>query len=680
MEPNVDDLPLAIRRKRRPSSALSDPDIQEIISQQFNEDAATQGEPFIPPKTPGNRKKKARFSEPIVSNVASSSTGLTPALTRTKIIPEKTLKKTGRFSLPSQLMTPAVSPSSAEFSQSPSPTVIQFAPIRQAIGARMMRRLKRNHLSQEVNEIEAEKKKSKLELQQEIEDLRNELVLAQQHRNAAMNSDDETSVNAARIADLENELGNLKQEMREQSVTAAPLTGLHEEESSLPSMVLDQDSAFDIYADPENSDHQREISVFPSPGLVVEAATQASIPSPTFSDVFRSARLALERLFPGEIPLGLDVNDPQPLVDTLIERLRNLKSEAMTIGHKVSVSETSQTNMRNHFDTALQQLERDRKFVDFIKAKVTEEKERACSAELEVATLEARVEQIGFQCSNAEKERNETKRSVERLLPALEHYQNEVTTLTQTIMNLEASHEVGLEAFRDELAGFFRHATLTKELAFEEAKSDLQAQIAAETTGRRKAEESAVERLDRIRELEHRGDELQAAVHEKQSIIRDLESNIEHQKLTQENEVGQLNVRIGELVSDLSSTNAELASIREEKLHLASMVEQEKAAGLRAVQAMQSGMHRCASELDAVKDDHVEGVKQRGEQVAQSFGLMTPVVEGGRFRNAEVDEKVEGRVEVDRGKGRERRPDSGVGIWDIIAEEGEGDAEEAMME
>ncbi|KAL8714609.1 MAG: hypothetical protein Q9220_001557 [cf. Caloplaca sp. 1 TL-2023] len=640
----------------------------------MSDDTAIQDEPLVPPKTPGNRKKKARFSEPVVSNVASISTGLTPALTRTRIIPEKTLKKTGRFSLPSQLMTPAASPRSAGFSPSPSPTVIQFAPIRQAIGARMMRRLKRNHLSQEVNEIEAGRKKSKFALQQEIEDLRNELAMARDHTSATKDDDGQISGNAERIADLETEIGNLKQEMREQSVVATPSVGLHDEELSLPAMILDQDNDFDIYVDPEDGDHQQEIQASPEPGSAVEAATQASLPSPIFSDVFRSARLALERLFPGELPLGLEVTDPQPLFEAMIERTRALKSDVVATGQKISVSETSCNNMKNHFDAVLQKLERSRDFVDFLKSKHTEEKDRACSAELEIATLEARCDQVEEQYNAAKKKRDEHQRSIERLQPALQHYQKEVKDLTDTIMRLESSHEIGLEAFREEMTAFFRHTTLTKELAFEEARSDLQAQIDAETNGRRKAEESAVERLDRIKALEHRGEELQAAVHEKQSIIRDLESSIEHQNLQQESEVGQLNVRIGELVSDLSSTNAELASVRQETSNLTSILEQEKAAGLQAVQAMQSEIHRCASELDTVKDNHVEGIKKRGEQVAQSFGLMTPVVEGGRFRDAEVDEKIEGVVEISRGKGKQRRPDSGVGLWDMIAEE-EGEVE-----
>ncbi len=93
---------------------------------------------------------------------------------------------------------------------------------------------------------------------------------------------------------------------------------------------------------------------------------------------------------------------------------------------------------------------------------------------------------------------------------------------------------------------------------------------------------------------------------------------------------------------------------------------------------MQSKIKNCFKEVDALKDDHAEGAKKRGEQVAQSFGLITPVVEGGRFRDAEADEKVEGHVELLRGKATKKRPDSGVGLWRSTIEEEDGDGDVVM--
>lgn len=672
----VEELPLAVRRKRRASTRLADPVAQEVTSQSLEEVLIVEDTPREPPKTPGNRKKRARFSEP-ANMSASSSTGLTPALHRTKLVStQSTDKARKRLSLPTQLAAPAASPSSPQFPNAHSSQVIQFAPIRQAIDPRMMRRLKRNHLSDEVNSIFAEKKKSKLILRQEIENLREELAVAKNGSGKAMHSTEAESEDGGRIAELENELSSLKQEMRERTPAINTTVSRHVSVDSVGNTageIVPFDGQTLNFQDgnDETTNSDRALS----PMNAVEASTQVDLPSPSISDICRSARLSFEYLFPGENTLGLEESDPQPIIEAMIARARTLKEELAIIEKKAAVSETLEVNMRRNFNGALSQLEHVNGQIKVLKEQYELEKERAHHFELEVATLEARVDNTKEKCSAVEKQRDEHKRSIERLRPALDYYQNEVMELTRTIMDLETSHEAALKHCRAELTDENDAAQACQQLAFEEAKSDLDAQIAAETTGRRKAEESAVERLARIKELENRQKEYQSAIHEKQSIIRDLESELERTKSGQEKEVGQLNVRIGELVSDLSSTNAELTAARIEMLRLAEIVQQEKAAGLDAVRAMQSEVKRCSNKVDAVKEYHAEGAKKRGDQVAQSFGLITPVVEGGRFRDAETDEKVEGHVEYVRGKKRAPRPDSGVEIWGMINEEDEDEVE-----
>ncbi|KAL9024233.1 MAG: hypothetical protein Q9196_006667 [Gyalolechia fulgens] len=680
----VNEGPLAVRRKRRASTRLVDPVSHEVTSQPQNEAATLEDAPHEPPKTPANRKKRARFSEP-ANNVTSSSTGLTPALNRTKLVstrPRDTARK--RLSLPTQRVTAAESPSSPQFPDTLSPKVIQFAPLRQAIDPRTMRRLKRNHLGDEVNDIFAERKKSKLSLQQEIENLREELALAKGGSGEAMHNTETGSEDGGRIAELENELVSLKQELRGESIeTTLPRhasvdhilvdAGSPDQTAHMSEQVLSlEDDDDDVVV--INVDQPR------SPTNVVEASTQVDLPSPSLSDICRSGRLSFEYLFPGETALGLDVSDPQPLLEAMISRAKTLKVELAQVEQRMAVSETSTTNMKRNFDNILAKLERISGQFKVLKEQYNEEKERAHYFELESATIEARLDNTNKKCNTVEKQCDEHQRSIERLQPALEYYQGEVNGLTRTIMELESSHEAALNNCRAELTDDNDAAQACQQLAFEEAKSDLEAQVAAETTGRRKAEESAVERLGRIKELENCHKELQSAVHEKQSIIRGLEAELDATKSRQEQEVGQLNVRIGELVSDLYSANAELAAARIEVMRLADMVQEEKAAGLSAVESMQSEMKKCSNKVDTVKDSHAEGAKKRGEQVAQSFGLMTPVVEGGRFRDAEADEKVEGHVQFVRGKERAQRPDSGVEIWGMINEEDDEDQVEIQVE
>ncbi|KAL9010113.1 MAG: hypothetical protein Q9173_004919 [Seirophora scorigena] len=684
----ADDRPLAMRRKRRTSTRLVDHKAGPVEDNTIQPKASevTDGSNLPdPPKTPKNRSKRIRFSDPL-DNIASSSTGLTPALNRTKLLSATSVEATRkRLSLPNQLMTPFTSPLAHQFPTTNSPTTVQFAPLRQAIDLRMMRRLRRNHMADEVNDIYAERRKSKLGLQQELEDMRKELALAKGHGNEAPDAPAAAIENGERIAELESEIGSLKQEMRERSAnidTAIPLLA-DEDEIMASGGFLDNREDFTEPAfihDPANN-VMTDADRARSSTAVVEASTQVDLPSPSLSDICRSARLSFEYLFPGENTIGLEVSDPQPLIENMISRVRALKEEMTRTEKKLVVTETSTSNLSKNFKSALAQLEQVRGRVQILKHEYEAEKERARSIELEASTMEARWEQANQNRRRAEQQRDDYQRSINRLQPALEYYQHEVKELTQTVLGLESSHEAVLKALRAEQVEESNATLACQQIAFQEAKSDLEAQGAAESTGRRKAEQSAVERLDRIKELENRQQELQSAVHEKQSIIRKLETQIEATKSGHESEVGQLNVRIGQLVSELSSANLELNIYRQETGRLASLLEQEKTAGIRAVEAMRSEVKACAAKADVVKDAHIEGIRKRGDGSSQSFGLMTPVVEGGKFRDAEADEKVEGHVQYTRGKKRVSRPDSGVEVWGSIAEEGEdGVSGDVLME
>ncbi|KAL9034015.1 MAG: hypothetical protein Q9180_005641 [Flavoplaca navasiana] len=708
---DIDERPLALRRKRRAGSALATAEDKEVDRQQLQEETNTEDAPGEPPKTPGNRKKRIRFSDSVIeigvgsttdlTSAASSSTGLTPALNRAILIPMSSRDKAKkRLSLPEQLVTPTASRSSTGSPLSAGPIEIQFAPLSQKISDRTMRRLKRNHLSETTNEIHEENKRSKKALQEEVEKLRDELALARQQRNegnAATSATGATQENTMRIEELENELSNLKQEMREQSGTMDhSIPEALEDRSSLsPPLPIERAYAsaslsagnyspddfgaqLDSAAGLNTSNSSTAQEAAPPAVTVAEASTQASFLPPGLPEVLRSARLTLEHLFPGENSLGLEVSDPEPLLGALISRLQALKKDIDRMEKEIPIKETLRINMKNNFDRVLPQLERHRAILQAGKAQLEEEKKRAKSAELEVSTLEARVEIAESKTNELKQKRDEHQRSISRLQDALEHYRGETEKLTQTVLKMESTHEANMASLRSQYQASNATALAAREVFHRDAVSDLEAQIDSQKIGRLKAEESAVKRLERIRELENRQAELRGTVSQKQAIIRQLESQIEQKGSGHENEVGQLNVRIGELVSNLASANAELTKTREECTRLSNLAEQEKAAGLKAVESMQSKMKKCSKEVDAVKDDHAEGAKKRGEQVAQSFGLITPVVEGGRFRDAEADEKVEGHVELLRGKATKKRPDSGVGLWGSAIEEEDGDGDVVM--
>ncbi|KAL8748389.1 MAG: hypothetical protein Q9184_007341, partial [Pyrenodesmia sp. 2 TL-2023] len=544
----IDERPLAVRRKKRTSSGLVDPAGQPAegaIIQQSGELSTTDYAPREPPKTPGNRKKRLRFSDPI-ERIASSSTGLTPALNRTKLLPSSSTKAVRkRLSLPTQLTMTTATQLSPQFPTTPS-TIFQFAPLRQAIDPRMMRRLRRNHMAEEMNDIYAERsRKSKLAMQQELKDLREQLALARDPSSGATDSPGATPQNTERIAELENELLGLKQEMRERSTpidTTLPQYADENEPMTNGDFAIEDGDflAQTVVVDNANDAVDNTLPAR-SPTAVVEASTQADLPSPSLSDICRSARLSFEYLFPGESTIGLEVSDPQPVIEAMISRAEKLKAELARVEQRITVSKTAESNMTKNFRDVLTRLESARGHFNSLKEACEGEKERARASELEASTMEARWQNANEARRAAEQQRDENQRSIERLRPALEYYQHEVKELTQTIIDLESSHEVVLRDLRSELADDSDAAQACQHIAFEEAKWDLEAQVAAETLGRRKAEESAVERLHRIKELENLQAELQSAVHEKQSIIRDLESELEKTKSGHESEVGQLN-------------------------------------------------------------------------------------------------------------------------------------------
>ncbi|KAL9581238.1 MAG: hypothetical protein Q9212_004019 [Teloschistes hypoglaucus] len=687
----IDDRPLAVRRQRRGTTAPIEVPTQEQTSEP---DWSAEHQLCEEPKTPARRDKRLRFSEPLIRNTDDSSTGLTPALNRTILISEKSVKKAKqRPSLPAQLGIPAGSSST-------TPTEIQFAPLTQTIDSRTMRRLKRNHLGEEVNKVYAEKQKTRRSLQQQIEDLRKELALAKEQGSSGQEVREKSTEDAGRITELEKELANLKQEMVERSTTVDRSTSASEQSPATaptPMNLDDSNDIFQTFDDNVNSGHQELDPVtqtsprvveattqnslplptvvvadpstqasLPSPTVaVIEASTQANPPSPELAEILRSARLAFENIFPGETTLELNVSDPEPLLGLIISHLKTLNAKVDNMQKRASVSETSQANMERNFKNVLFRLEDGQKNLRALHAEIKKAKARAGSAELELATFEARCEQANGKVDAMKRQRDECQRAVERLQPALEHYQQECDKLTNTIMEMESAHAKAMADRQEEINTAHGTALSAERLAFAEAISDLEAQAAAETLGRQKAEESAVERLTRIKELENHQKDLQTAINEKQSILRTLEKEIEVSKLGHEQEVGQLNVRISELTSDLTSTSIELGLARGEISRLSEGIEEEKAAGLKAVEKMQETMEKCAGEGKSLKSDYIEGMKER-DGVGQSFGLITPVVAGGRFRDAEVDEKVDGHVELVRGKNTAQRPDSGVEMWEMM--------------
>lgn len=130
--------------------------------------------------TPRKPKKKVRFSDPgpqVQSGHGESSTGLTPALMRTSFDNRESANAQGPStpSRPCRRSTP-IPPSRWQHGYSPideSQRVVQFTPLRQMLDQRTRRRIQRAGLSDEINQIQREKREA-ANYQKTLDSLRNE--------------------------------------------------------------------------------------------------------------------------------------------------------------------------------------------------------------------------------------------------------------------------------------------------------------------------------------------------------------------------------------------------------------------------------------------------------------------------------------------------------------------------
>ena len=639
----TDDRPLAVRRKRRISTGLTD--VVDLPKAEPSIEA--EGSSREPPKTPTRTKKRVRFSDPgLEPSAPSSSTGLTPYIKRTSFVsqapapstPQLLAAHARRRSLPVQLSTSLPSPS---LSPSPGPFSgeFQFAPLRQVLDDRLKRRLRRNNLSVEINDIE-EEKKSNMKLEQEIQRLKDELASAKDFgKEHSDESNGETEV-AARTRELEQQLIELRREVRERSATAEPTPGSEDLQNtaSSPMEIFDENTDEDFVATSfDDNGVLRERTPVRALQPVNETATQVALPSPTHTEIFRSARISLEYLFPGEIALGLIPEDPKPLLDVMLDRMRILKAQAFMAEGSLKATETQESNLRNQFNAVLAQLDRARGYAEDLSKRHSNEKTRADNAQARVNMLETSLQNTSSKATDMAKEVDEKERSIEKLQDALESYRVEVGKLEQLITRSEGEHNAAISQLRSEM---------------DEAVADLECHVAAETRGRREAEQEVQERNARIKELKVREQELQAAVNEKQEVIRETEAAFAEERHGREREAGGLNVTIGQLSTDLSESRAKVAAAEEKQQLLMKKLQEERDAGLRAVEAVQTELVRCTEKAEGVKIAHVNDVQRRGAEVTEHKGLLTPV-SVTRFKD------VEGYVEFRRGK-KGKRPDSGI--------------------
>lgn len=493
-------------------------------------------------------------------------------------------------------------------------------------------------MSEEMNDYYADRK-SRAQWDREIEKLKEELAQARSQANANVDGEDDE-----RIRELEQELVTVKQELLQRSPTLGPNIPAHEpfnpptaghsifgddnDDNDIPMGNLDEDVAVQDDASFQGT---------------AEAATQVSLPPSHYTALFQSTRMSLEYLFPGEISLGLKIDDPEPIMNIMLDRLQASKAEVVAAATAASTAKTQEANMRRQFNLMVGQLDRARSNAEALSRQLENEKTRLYQTERKVQRTELSIDQGSEKIKLLETGLDEKQRSIEKLKDALESYRVEVTKLEQLVNHMERAHNDTISKLRAEM---------------DEVVTNLECHVAAEVTGRRAAEQEAVNRAHRIKQLEQSELELKGAASEKQRIIRALEEEITNAKERSEKEIGVMNVTVGRITSSLEEAHSALHILEGERQRLLARMEDEKVAGMQAIKAVQAEITQCSEKAESIKVAHAKEMQDRGSEAAQHRGLLTPV-STHKFKDAEVP----GRVLIKRGKGNgRRRPDSGIGV------------------
>ena len=707
----ADDDCITVGHKRRLSAASS-----PQKSAQASHTESSQGQ-ACGPKTPANPKKKVRFSDPGPNITDSSlSSGVTPYVARATLTSNDQPVPTPRL-LAKAPRRRASLPSLATDNFSaipPSPTlsgVVQFTPIRQVLSARVIRRIRRNGLSEEMNEINAEKR-TRAKIEQELQEVKNELSLAKERAAQAVRESTDTAEYLARIQELEEEVGELKEKIDETLVMDMTRIPTHEgpdftmhrnmaaqnsnePEPDLPSTVGDEDdetSAVEMVHIPHNEgpdftmhrNNAAKNSKEPEPDLPstiagedddyqirFRAAGTASGSSTsdvgTQTGLSRSdiatwekhkieqttylihARMELERLFPGETTTGLEIHsaNAKPVLDALLERLRATKELINRAKQELSTTQTLEANLRTQFNVMLGQLQETRTSNEQIAAE-----RQATFRDYHKANRRANDLEVDIM------ERDNT---IKKLGKALEWYRKEIADTEAVVAKLEKDHAAELKEQQE---------------AHDEAIADLECHVAAESYGRREAEAEAEQRLLRVMEMETLELELKNAINEKQALVRSLEQQVDNDQLEHETIVGSLNARIGEMASTIEACKTDISNLETQKANLIKQINHQKKGRLRATEEMKAAMKRAMDSADAISQAHAKDVlTPLGLPLPlppnRNNGLLTPD-SAIKFNT----DKIPGAVQMGRGKGRrERRIDSGV----YLPELDEGEEEMAYL-
>ncbi|RMD43892.1 hypothetical protein DV735_g1267, partial [Chaetothyriales sp. CBS 134920] len=372
-------------------------------------------------------------------------------------------------------------------------------------------------------------------------------------------------------------------------------------------------------------------------GFTQDADAPASAGLAALADHFRAIRLDLEHLMPGETAISFD---NAALLPEMVKKLKQLAHQLAARDAELQSLRSQEKSLRGNFDHAI------------IAAGKAQSKVR----ELEKSIDDAAEETLYMRMKNQQLARdlNERQSDVEKLQAALDKYRQEVQRLEALINQVEDDHKKAMATVQASAQGW------------ETTASDMEAKAAAETLGRRKAEESAVKRLAKIQELE---DALNRAKEQAEETGERLQE-VEERSMRHHEQVGQLNVRNSNLSTALTSAEAEIAKLKAINQKLEERYRNEVESGRQAVEKMQHEVIKAATRIS----EQGKGYRRSSKVRLANWELESddyPVVDAGSPTSVHVP----GSVEMVRGRKRppgtpalgvrkrgRRRYDSGIGM------------------
>ncbi|KAI9870934.1 MAG: hypothetical protein M1830_003612 [Pleopsidium flavum] len=216
----ANDEPTAVRRKRRGSPGQVDPPKKRTHTKK-HETETTAEVSLATNVTPSNADKHVRFSNPQPEIIASSSTSLTQVTQQTSHTPAPP-SSSAKGPIPRASLT--ITPSSS----APESGELHIAPLKDLVDGRVKRRLRKNHLNEEINDIDdhnredARRKHEIEELKHDVHDrerkvrqLREELEMAKQLGTDVEADHEDAQQAVERVRELEEELLRVREEARE---------------------------------------------------------------------------------------------------------------------------------------------------------------------------------------------------------------------------------------------------------------------------------------------------------------------------------------------------------------------------------------------------------------------------------------------------------------------------------